>query len=332
MPVDHLTDPAPTQLATGVLAVLAGAQLEAAAAEHGLRPEELTEAIQVYQAAGYAALERRAEQQWYQVLVEFPAWEAAETIAATRLGPRLDDLHHEGAIGGWWFLRKHPCWRLRLRRPGPGSGADLGAVAAVTETLTELTSLGLIAGWRGSIYEPEHASFGGPAAMAAVHDLFCADSRGVLGYARISSPRIGRREMSIMLVHALLRSAGLDWFESGDVFHRVAELRPSPQNSARLEAVDALADKVRTLVHAAAEAADPMFGPSGPAAFAAPWRDAFLTAGQRLGAAAADGRLDRGLRAVLTHVVIFHWNRLGLSATTQGVLARAATAAFLPRG
>jgi hypothetical protein len=37
------------------------------------------------------------------------------------------------------------------------------------------------------------------------------------------------------------------------------------------------------------------------------------------------------LRAILTHVVIFHWNRFGLSATSQGILARAATTALLPR-
>jgi hypothetical protein len=37
------------------------------------------------------------------------------------------------------------------------------------------------------------------------------------------------------------------------------------------------------------------------------------------------------VRAVLAHVLIFHWNRLGLSAAAQGILARAATAATLPR-
>ncbi|WP_342742822.1 hypothetical protein [Nonomuraea jiangxiensis] len=65
-------------------------------------------------------------------------------------------------------------------------------------------------------------------------------------------------------------------------------------------------------------------------AFAEPWLAAYEMAGRRLGDAAARGRLDRGLRAVLTHVLISHWNRFGLSAMTQGVLAHAAKAAFLP--
>lgn len=40
--------------------------------------------------------------------------------------------------------------------------------------------------------------------------------------------------------------------------------------------------------------------------------------------------LTRGLRALLAHTVIFHWNRFGLPATTPGILARAATAIYLP--
>lgn len=330
MPADHLTEAAPTQLAVGVLAVLAGKDLQAAAVDHCLAPVELAEAVQVYQAAGYAALERRAEQQWNQVLVKFPDWEQAETIATSQLGPRLDDLDRRGVIGGWWFLRKHRCWRLRLR--SPGNGYDPTTVAtAVAETLTELTDTGALTWWRRSVYEPEYAAFGGSAAIATVHDLFCADSRGVLNYARRQATSIGRRELSIMLLHTLLRAAQLDWFESGDVFHQVAQLRPAPPDSTPAGALETLADNVRTLVHAAIDPGDPMFSPNGPAAFAVSWRDAFQAAGQQLQAAAADGRLDRGLRAVLTHVVIFHWNRLGLSATTQGVLAHAATAAFLPR-
>ena len=58
---------------------------------------------------------------------------------------------------------------------------------------------------------------------------------------------------------------------------------------------------------------------------------AFIRAGKLLGEAAATNRLDRGLRATLAQIVIFHWNRLGLSASAQGILAHAAKAATLPR-
>ncbi|HEU5023609.1 MAG TPA: thiopeptide-type bacteriocin biosynthesis protein [Spirillospora sp.] len=326
--VDQLTEPMSSQLAAAVLAVLSGQSRETAAAEHGVPVAGLDDAVQAYRAAGQAALERLVQRRWNQVLVEFPDWEQAETIAATQLAARMDRLHRDETIGDWWFLRKHPCWRLRIRTPSlidPRSAELL-----VTEMLTELTATRVIAGWRNSPYEPEHAAFGGPTAMAIAHDLFCADSHGVLDYVRAPTPRIGRRELSIMLLHALLRGAELDWFERGDVFYRVAQLRPAPQASTHTDAMETLTHDVRTLISASAHADNPLFDQSGPAASAAAWHHAFHTAGRRLADAAHGGRLDRGLRALLTHVVIFHWNRLGLSATTQGVLARAATAAFLP--
>lgn len=67
--------------------------------------------------------------------------------------------------------------------------------------------------------------------------------------------------------------------------------------------------------------------PPGPQAcleHAAAWATAFQTVGQALVAAASRGELTRGLRAVLAHLVIFHWNRLGLPTAAQAALAQAA--------
>lgn len=319
MPAHHLTTAPSHQAAAGVLAVLAGTDLPAAAANSGMDTADLAEAVQVYQAGGLAALERRADEEWYQLRVQFPDWETAENVGAKQLGPRLDQLQASGAVTGWWFLRKRPCWRLRLR------DAD---TAAVDDLLDELTVAGTLTRWWPTIYEPETTAFGGPAGMQAAHELFCADSRGALDYARQPTPGLGPRELSILLISALLRAAGLDWFEHGDVFNRVAQLRPAP-TAAESGHIDALAGSVRTLL-AVSTSGSALFAPGGPIAYAAPWLAAFEAAGRQLGNAAADGRLDRGVRAVLAHVLIFHWNRIGLSATTQGVLARAATAATLP--
>jgi thiopeptide-type bacteriocin biosynthesis protein len=321
MPADHLITISPYQTAVSVLAVLGGADLESTATDSGLESADLHEALQIYQAAGLAALGQRAERDWYQVRVQFPDWTTAERTVATRLGPRLDQLHAHRAQAEWWFLRKHPCWRLRLL------GTD---TTAVDHVLDELTEAGLLTRWRPSIYEPETTAFGGPAGMRTAHELFCADSRGVLDYARQPAPALGRRELSTLLISALLQSAGLDWFEHGDVFARVAQLRPAPADS-DVTRVDGLADSLRAVLTAPAQTNSALFAPHGPVAFAAPWLAAFQNAGRDLGDAAAQGKLNRGLRAVLTHVLIFHWNRLGLAATTQGVLARAATAAILPR-
>jgi len=59
----------------------------------------------------------------------------------------------------------------------------------------------------------------------------------------------------------------------------------------------------------------------GPLAVMSGWSAAFERAGRRLASLAASGNLERGLRAVLTHHVIFHWNRLGLSYAEQRALA-----------
>lgn len=321
MPADHLTATAPSELAAAVLTVLAGTDLATAAANQALDPADLDEAVQTYQTAGLAALEHRAEHAWYQVRVQFPDWSTAETVGAARLGPALDQLDAEKAVAGWWFLRKHPCWRLRF----------LGAnTTAVNHLLEELTNSGAIARWWPTVYEPETAAFGGPAGTDTIHNLFRADSRGVLDYLRHDTPGLGRRELSVLLLSGLMRAAGLDAFECGDVFDRVTRLRPTPAE-ADTARIDQLADKVRVFLSIPHLADSELFTPGGPVAHAAPWLAAFHTAGRQLGDAASQGHLDRGLRAILTHVVIFHWNRFGLSATSQSILAHAATTALLPR-
>ncbi|HEY9476069.1 MAG TPA: thiopeptide-type bacteriocin biosynthesis protein [Mycobacteriales bacterium] len=319
MPADRLITSPPDRIAAGVLAVLAGADPDVTAVDCGVERADLADALLVYHAAGLAALERRVEAEWYQVRVLFPDWSTAEAVVAEHLGPRLDQLQARSAVVGWWFLRKHPCWRIRLH------GADTAAVAAV---LDELTLAGVLTRWWPTIYEPETTAFGGPTGVHAAHDLFCADSRGVIDYARQNAPALGRRELSLLLISALQRAAGLDWFECGDVFDRVARLRPGPSDAAR---VDELAMKMRPLLAVPTRADSPLFAPGGPVDFAMPWLAAFEKAGRQLGDAARGGQLDRGVRAVLTHIAIFHWNRFGMSATTQGILARAASTAILPR-
>lgn len=325
MPADHLSTTsrtlAPADLAVAVLAVLAGADPATVAAQHDLDLNDLDDAARTYQAAGLAALERRTEDSWYQVRVQFADWSTAETVAITALGPSLDRLRADGAVAGWWFLRKYPCWRLRL------FDAD---TVTVDRVLDELVGTGVIERWWPTVYEPETAAFGGTAGMDTVHDLFCADSAGVLDYLRQDTPGLGRRELSILLLSGLLRTAGLDTFECGDVFDRVARMRPAPADT-DMARIGTLADNMRVLLSIPNLADSELFTPGGPVTHAAPWLAALHTAGDRLGHDAANGRLDRGLRAILTHVVIFHWNRLGLSATSQGILARAAATALLPR-
>jgi thiopeptide-type bacteriocin biosynthesis protein len=309
---------------TAVRAILAGDSLAEAAQRLGADPTVLADAAQAFCDAGTAALHRRAETGCYQANITVPDGNDAEQIMALRIGPRLDAIGADGAFTGWWFLRKHPGWRLRFHLDPTGPAA----VETIATTLQDLTAEGVIESWRPVIYEAETAAFGGGRGLAAVHELFCADSRGVLDYLRHPSPPLARRELSVLLCARLAHAAGLDHFEVGDVFDRVARLRPVPTAADR-DRLQRLANDLRTLLIGAAGAADIGFGAHGPWAFAAPWHNAVTHAGRQLGDAARSGELNRGLRAVLAQIVIFHWNRLGLSATTQGILARAATLAVL---
>ncbi|GIF01609.1 thiopeptide-type bacteriocin biosynthesis protein [Paractinoplanes rishiriensis] len=316
MPTDRLT-PTTGQLADRVEAVLAGTAVEHSAID-GIDGIDLSEAVETYRAAGRAALHRRHERNWFQAHITWPEWAGAEPTFAAHVAGRLDELDNAAP---WWFLRKYPHWRVRVRT------TDHHAVEALFDGLV---ATGTITGWQRGIYEPETAAFGGETAMPIVHDLFCADSRGVLTYARQHNPALGRRELSLLLIRAMLQHAGLDWFETGDVFDRVAHMRPAPadHNTAN---IDALAVKVRSVLAIDITTDQPLFTPSGELACAAPWLAAFVEAGKLLGEAAAANRLDRGLRATIAQIVIFHWNRLGLPAKAQGILAHAGKAATLPR-
>lgn len=211
MPADRLNL---THLETAVLSVLTGQPPDPIAARLGLRTAELTDAAEAFHNAGRAALQHRADGRW-QAYVEFPDWTTAAATAATHLAPPLE---RTGAP--WSFIRKHPHWRLRLHT----GDADHHHLATA---LDALLAAGHIRRWHPGIYEPETAAFGGPTAMDAVHALFHTDSRSILTLP--PTPALGRRELSILLCTCLLRGAGLEWYEQGDVWQRVTTDRPPAQ-------------------------------------------------------------------------------------------------------
>ncbi|AUY50463.1 thiopeptide-type bacteriocin biosynthesis protein [Streptomyces sp. CB01881] len=322
-----MTDaPAPHQAEKAVLSALSGTPLPEAAALAGLSPNELTDALDLYRAAGLNALTTQttaaATGAWIQVYVQPADWDQAEQHLAAHLGPHLRQAENSGAVHAWWYVRKHPCWRLRLQR-GPAATAD-DFQKATARLLDRLREQDVITAWWPGIYEPEAAALGGPHGIAAAHRLFHADSRAILVHTHwrnTDSPRpvIGRRELSMMLCSHMLRAAGQEWTEQGDVWDRVTHMRPLPETAT--DDLDRLTASVGTLLSADTGA---LARPGARLEYAATWAYEFHTAGQALAAAARTGDLTRGLRAVLAHMVIFHWNRAGIPTATQGALARAA--------
>ncbi|WP_436789633.1 methyltransferase, FxLD system [Yinghuangia sp. YIM S10712] len=237
---------------------------------------------------------------WHQYAIRFTDPASAEGTAAKHLGPLLEAATTTEQIGQWWFIRKHPYWRLRCQAHDS---------AAPSQILAALADAGHIEPPTRGIYEPETLAFGGEAAMDAAHTIFHHDSRHLLAYLAVAFPPLGRAETLVLLYSAMLRNARLDWFEQGDVWHRIAQLRPSktPVTSPQLRTA------IRKLLIADTATAPHLVPPE--------WLAAFHAAGQTLAALASTGELKRGLRAVLAHHFIFAANRAGLPATTQANLA-----------
>ncbi|WP_327586957.1 methyltransferase, FxLD system [Nonomuraea sp. NBC_00507] len=260
---------------------------------------------------------------WRQYNIRFPDRQTAEQVAARALLPALTALEDEGIVQGWWYVRKKP-WKLRMRASS--------APAAVAELLDTLAGEGRIEGWAHGRYEPEIHAFGGGAAMETAHELFHHDSRHLLTRAAETDPlRLGVRETSVVLCYAMLRAAVLDRYEQGDVWAKVAELRPAGQELVPAARAAKLGAAMERLMAAdTRRLCDPARG--GALAGYDQWVAAFERAGRALAELAAEGRLTRGLRAVLAHHIIFHANRAGLLIQDQAALAALAVDTVFHRG
>jgi protein-L-isoaspartate(D-aspartate) O-methyltransferase len=243
---------------------------------------------------------------WRQLNLTCGHWQAAEQMAVTHLRPLLTDAEDNGIITAWWFIRKGDTWRVRLRPATP---------AFIDQTTTALIGQETIRTWSETIYEPETHAFGGTVGMDIAHDLFHADSRHLLDHLA-HADHDHRRELAVILATRLLRAAGQDWYEQGDCWTQLATHRtpawgvvePSPSTAAA----------VQRLITATTDAA------GSPLHTAPTWVDAVEYTGRHLADLAAHGTLTRGLRGVLTQHLLFLFNRHGISAPDQYVLAAAA--------
>jgi thiopeptide-type bacteriocin biosynthesis protein len=320
-----------------VRVVLSGIDVADVAAEFRICPAELADALDVFVGAGGAALAaQRATRGWLQMYLEVAEWNHAEQLVALPLGALMAKLQESATVAAWWFIRKAPCWRLRCR-PGPQSSvADLRA--SVGGAMDDLINVGCVRRRWETCYEPETLAFGGPAGMGIAHRLFHADSTGVVDYLRLTAASIPstrgippRREVSLLLCNALLSAARLEWYERADVWDRVAAMRPMSPGVLAPDAIK-LAEDLNRLFGVDASPDGGLYGTDGPLAFAGDWVGGFHVAGKKLGDAATQGSLGRGLRDALAYHIIFHWNRIGLPDRTQSILAHAARIAILGPG
>jgi protein-L-isoaspartate(D-aspartate) O-methyltransferase len=252
---------------------------------------------------------------WQQHNIAFPDRGTAQHIAAADLYPALLAAEEDGALRRWWFVRKQP-WKVRYLAPQP--------CVVVTDLLDKLAAEGRIHGWNHGIYEPETTAFGGAESMNVAHTLFHQDSRHLLRPPGATPAKLGRRETTAVLCSVMLRAAGLDWYEQGDVWAKVAELRSPVPAAVPPGHKGRLTEAMRRLMTADDRT---LTNPGGPLAGQRGWAAAFDQAGHDVADLARHGHLQRGLRAVLAHHTIFHANRAGLLAEEQSTLATLASEA-----
>jgi protein-L-isoaspartate(D-aspartate) O-methyltransferase len=248
------------------------------------------------------------EQTWQQVNLWCDTWRDAERLAASHLLPLLTDAEQAGHLDAWWFVRKRDCWRLRLHiRNAPMVPPLVRQLAAHPYVRDHAADV---------VYEPETRRFGGRDAMRIAHHLSHTDSRHILAHlAACAEGSDQRREIGVRLACHLLHGAGQDFYEQGDVWAAVAEHRATADTP---EPTAGTIAAVQTLLTADSDTN------GSPLARAPHWPGAFTQAGRHLADLAQHGRLSRGLRAVLTDHLLFTFNRLGIAAEHQAVLAGSA--------
>ncbi|GAB3284178.1 thiopeptide-type bacteriocin biosynthesis protein [Kineosporia babensis] len=251
---------------------------------------------------------------WLQLNIEFAQSSRADEIAAQHLLPVLQQAHQRGDLT-WWFMRKPPGWRVRMLRVS----SELEEFVAVRTALERARTNGVVSRWWLSIYEEETTAFGGPLGMTLAHDVFVADSTGIahlLTERPFGKDVPDRRLLSLILMTHLQRAAGLDRYERGDVWAKVAAQRPTPDLAP--ETRKTLIEKARALLTTDTAA---VTCESGPFSAVSGWAQDLAAVGAELGASAQQGSMARGLRSVLALHVLFHWNRIGISVNQQSVWA-----------
>jgi protein-L-isoaspartate(D-aspartate) O-methyltransferase len=212
-------------------------------------------------------------------------------------------LHATGQTGpGCWWIRKDDTVRLRLWHPDPN---DIDRISNAARQYGAQLHPG--------IYEPETHGFGGEVGIDVAHRLACRDSHHLAGHLARHRRHPHRNEIFLLLAIRLIRAAGLDLEEQGDVWARIAAHRPPPDTTAA-----AARRAVRHLIFSGPDT------PTSPLHHARGWSDAVETAGRDLARLAATGGLSRGLRAVITNLLLFMANRHGIAARPLATMSAAA--------
>ncbi len=274
--------------------------------------------LEAYVTAGRRELEKLSKREhwlYVRILLE-------ETDVLDFIGKMIVPfIHSNDEIQSWWFLQKadHRGVHIRLRfKCEPTKEEHIFQMLKDTlhqdKRTLELQNI---------VYEPEVALFGGETGIMLAHDYFRADSEFITQWYHLRRDKDGLKTiqaLSIYFIRTLMSATHMDAFEKWDCWTKVYSHRNHiPDESLYIESCQQWLKKVLRIE----ENHLTQLYQSEEDLQCLQLYQSFLTEfGQTLYDAYHAGELDRGVREFIAGIIIFHWNRLGLSYYHQALLSR----------
>lgn len=257
----------------------------------------------------------RTRSLWRGFRILADTWPQLQSDLVTVIAGFFTELQSEKIIQGFWYMRKSdggPHLRVRIELTKWTQEKDLlDKIASFKKRYPHLN-------WSNNIYEPETLVFGGAKSIDVLHKLFQADTDFYLAWQRDlitdGTAQIGPMELSIIAISQLFKACGFGVTESWDVWMQVVHYRPGPKESL-LKTFQSNQKRIQRLWKQGDSMIHLLPDPSQ-----ASWQNftrELERTGLQLRSLAAHGEMERGLRKVMVWVIIFLWNRWGLSPAEQ---------------
>ena len=274
--------------------------------------------------AGLEALAAQpTEDTWLQIGIRSPQHLALRRELCTQIAGTARRLLSDSLVDNFFYMNKAPGMRLRFER---AEGSSYDFEETLYKEVAHWRAEGLVEGVEPGVYEPESQLFGGPTSMRYVHALFTVDSLIWLDYH--SSPLSKREDnsaawlVSLAMLQAVFDGLDINGWEDLGVWDQIRKttgrhlekdaiaLSTYLEVSTKIRAVWSRRDQLIDQLHPTMRSIVAHHGQALRAA-AAQWRSGYFST--------RDSYL--GPRAAAAFYVVFHWNRAGLSAVQQAVLA-----------
>lgn len=279
---------------------------------HGPMLERLAAAIR------RAWTEHAEPQSWLYFRIAVAAGEG-NAVMATTVAPLLALHEQQQAIHSWWWLNKTDVLGSAIRLRVLAPPVDRASLRELLESRLRAAGLSVST----LIYEPEMCLFGGSAGMSIAHRYFFEDSRFLVAWIRSGDPHRTPAVpdgLALALGLRLLQAAGLDLFETWDVFARVLDKRG--RWAARAPPNGRHGTLVRHVLNVGPHAVFGLYD-DDERALLHDYDTSLSLTGLELARTHGEGRLECGMREFLAPLLLFQWNRTGLSGPRQHALAHA---------